>query len=185
MLFKKNKKIVPERSKYVEAPRVFISLERPIPLAPYQNYKIGGGVSLGVGDVLTIMKQGAVSVQENETVADAFARAFQATNEAIDAQACKEGLKEIMDRSFGMMKADNERNAMMKADSDRLANKPISPPVIAAAKTTDLAPAKSPDKPASQKAVATVQPVQPKKTSVTERLAAETDKLKSRSSDKQ
>jgi len=100
----------PRRSKYVDAPRVFVSLERVIQLGPYgQNYKMTGGVTLGVGDTMTIMKQGAATVQENETVADAFARAFQATNDGIDAHARKEGLKEIMDKSFTALKADNSK----------------------------------------------------------------------------
>ena len=120
----------PRRSKFVEAPRVFMSVERSIPLAPYQNYKISGGVTIGVGDTMTIMKQGAVTIQENETVAEAFARGFQATNDAIDAEARSKGLKEIMDRNFAILKSDamKEATPAKQSAAPGVATKPAPKP---------------------------------------------------------
>jgi hypothetical protein len=97
-IFKKKTENKQERSKFVEPPKVFVSIERSIPLAPYNNYKINAGISIMTGDTLTIMKEGATTVQENETVANSFMRAFKATNDAIDREALDKGLKDVMDQ---------------------------------------------------------------------------------------
>ena len=168
MLFNRKKKAEPERSKFVEAPKVFVSLGRTVNLGNFNSMKFDAGFSGTVGDTLTLMSEGATAVQQNETVVAAYKRAFMAVTQELDDQA----------RYYGVVSMKEWFDAINPNKSKQQVSPASLPP---AAKTIE--------KPASQKAVAAA-PAQsgqlppPKKTSIAERLAAETDKLKERGKEK-